>query len=667
MSTITSSSGSVVEKVLRECVETGMLRVSKNDSPVVSVQSRQSEFSSSYNCDIVTVQFADGTQTKVFLKDLSFSRIPKDQARERRERELRIYRDLVGGIDGQAHLGTAKYYGSIWDDEARRYWLMLEYVEGTEVRYCDFAYWIGAIRWLGMMQRYFAQHSDLNDCDYLVRHSPDFFISTLELAIHTVSQLPPSLAHRLTEVLHAYNGLVRVMAKQPKTVVHGSYRPQNVLVNAGAEQLRFCPIDWELAAFGSPLYDVAVFADGFEGPMLHQLLDTYRVSAQEYGIAVLSADETAYVVDCFRLHKIVKSLGKPRDWKLQEETIARYVDRAENLAASCAEAKTTVRRKPFRIVQGDLNEHAAVRAWQSVQSQQPVPASVQILKEKEKSQVYRLTRAGPEGGAVIAKRCRTETAWVERTVYEEILPTLPVTHPRHYGFTEQDDGFCWIFLEDAGTVTYLPRFEEHRIRATQWLGLMHVSAANLAAPAHLPDRGPNHYLNHLRSARQRIVRNIRDPRIDAASLTVLENIATLLDTLESRWSEMETRCGSVPSTLVHGDFRPKNVRVRTTDATLSIFPLDWETAGWGVPAKDISDVPIEVYWSVVREWWPDLSVQALRSLAKIGKLFRWLAALDWETASFTVKPTEKAIRNMTVCRAWLASAMKLAFSKELPS
>src|SRR4030095_16558431 len=130
---------------------------------------------------------------------------------------------------------------------------------------------------------YFVRHLDLNDCNYLVPHSPEFFISTLELAIRTVSQLPPSLAHRLTQILNAYNGLVKVMAQQPKMVVHGSYRPQNVLVNPDAEQLRFCPIDWELAAVGSPLYDVAVFADGFEGPMFHELLNTYMASAREHG------------------------------------------------------------------------------------------------------------------------------------------------------------------------------------------------------------------------------------------------------------------------------------------------------------------------------------------------------------------------------------------------
>src|SRR5207248_10093151 len=123
-------------------------------------------------------------------------------ARRRRERELRIYRDLIGGTEAQAQLGTPRYYGSVWDDKAGRYWLLLEYVDGTEVGYCDFTYWVGAARWLGRMQGYFAQQAEqLRDCDYLIRHDEDFFLSHFELAVRTLSHIPASLAQRLAGIL----------------------------------------------------------------------------------------------------------------------------------------------------------------------------------------------------------------------------------------------------------------------------------------------------------------------------------------------------------------------------------------------------------------------------------------------------------------------------------
>jgi hypothetical protein len=60
----------------------------------------------------------------------------------------------------------------------------------------------------------------------------------------------------------------------------------------------------------------------------------------------------------------------------------------------------------------------------------------------------------------------------------------------------------------------------------------------------------------------------------------------------------------IPSTLVHGDFSPKNVHIRAGNASVDVLPLDWETAGWGVPARDLSDVPIELYCAAVQQWWP---------------------------------------------------------------
>jgi Phosphotransferase enzyme family len=336
MVAVGSQQGEEDEGVLREYLQQILPDVCGRASRIVDIGRRRSEFSSSYDCDILTVQLADGAQVPVFLKNLGFSHIPKDQARWRRERELRIYRELLGSLEAQAQLGTARYYGCVWDETAGRYWLLLEHVPGMEVRYCDFAYWLGAVRWLGRMQGYFAQHAtQLGGCDYLLRHDANFFLASAELAIAAGRHFPPALADRLTHILQTYIGLMKVLANQPLTLVHGSFRPQNVLVNPGAGPLRFCPIDWELAALGSPLYDLAVFADGFAPPMLDQLLESYRLGAEEHNVRVGSGEEARCIVDGFRLHKIVKSLGKPRDWKAEESVISDYVIRGEKLAGAC--------------------------------------------------------------------------------------------------------------------------------------------------------------------------------------------------------------------------------------------------------------------------------------------------------------------------------------------
>lgn len=319
------------------------------------------------------------------------------------------------------------------------------------------------------------------------------------------------------------------------------------------------------------------------------------------------------------------------------------------------------------IIRTDLLEHPAVKAWGELRPGRIEPKSVEILREGKKSAIYRLEGVGPGGAPVIAKRCRTATALIERTIYEEVLPHLPIPVPDYYGFIGEDDRFSWLFLEDVGRERFSPLIEEHRALAARWLGLMHASAARVAAAARLPDGGPGRYREHLRSARRTIQQNSTNPALNADDLAVLETIVSQCNILEMRWSQVEKCCEAMPSTLVHGDFCPKNIRVRTGRAETGLFPLDWETAGWGVPAADLASahgrlpthqVDITSYWSIVRECWPSLDIPAIQRLVIVGRIFRWLAAIDWESTNLPYEWLEKPMNAMRIYQAELAEAMQ---------
>src|SRR5207244_4047785 len=161
---------------------------------------------------------------------------------------------------------------------------------------------------------------------------------------------------------------------------------------------------------------------------------------------------------------------------------------------------------------------------------------------------------------VIAKRCPRAQALLERTFYEEILPHLPVPTLRYYGSEEEPDtGFCWLFLGDADGEPYSPLLEEHRVLAARWLSLLHMSSTCVTPARRLPDRGPDHYLRHLRSAREAILRHLANPGIPAGDMTVLRSIVSRCDFLESRWDSAEKLCDGIPRTFVHGDFKVKNL------------------------------------------------------------------------------------------------------------
>ena len=145
-------------------------------------------------------------------------------------------------------------------------------------------------------------------------------------------------------------------------------------------------------------------------------------------------------------------------------------------------------------------------------------------------------------------------------------------------------------------------------------------------------------------------------------LAVLETIIAQCDLLERRWRRVEKCCEGIPSTLVHGDFRPKNARVRIDPAGVTLFALDWEMAGWGVPAADLWQVDIGAYWSVVRECWPMPGTRlrvsrAMERLANVGNLFRWLAAISWDSTRLEYGGVGKTIAGMRIYQAELSTAL----------
>ena len=154
------------------------------------------------------------------------------------------------------------------------------------------------------------------------------------------------------------------------------------------------------------------------------------------------------------------------------------------------------------VLPEQLEEHRAVKAWRQIQSDRFEPKKIQIVKLKHKTAVYRLTGDGANGSAVIAKRCRATTAVVERLVYEQLLARLLVPALRCYGFVPEAEGeFCWLFLDDAGGHAYSPDSAEHRALAGRWLGTVHRTPVDGDLQALLPDRGPDHYMQRLRSTR----------------------------------------------------------------------------------------------------------------------------------------------------------------------
>ena len=314
------------EPALRECLERILPRVSNRQSAIAAIHSRWSETSSSYETYILTVQLADGGAFEVFLKNYGAFVLVKDEMKQRREREVRVYQHLLE----DANLGTPRYYGTIWDESQGTFWLLLEYVDGTEVRHLETNYWIAAAGWLGQMHGYFTRHAHyLSRLDFLIRHDAHFLSAKANAALDAVSQILPGSIDRFAKILNRYDRVVEAMVVHPPTLIHGAFRPQNVMVSGGSRSMRICAYDWEEAAFGAPLYDLAYLSDGFKPPTLDLMFGMYRQGATRFGMSVPEQEEMRYVVNCFRLHMIVNLLAQARVKQYGESNITKLLAQGE--------------------------------------------------------------------------------------------------------------------------------------------------------------------------------------------------------------------------------------------------------------------------------------------------------------------------------------------------
>jgi hypothetical protein len=247
---------------------------------------------------------------------------------------------------------------------------------------------------------------------------------------------------------------------------------------------------------------------------------------------------------------------------------------------------------------------------------------------------------------------------LEHRIYMEILPAMAVPALRCYGWIDgQDDPFGWLFLEDAGEQNYCPEQGGHAALAGLWLGKLHARAAQ--ASLSVPDRGPAHYLSRLRFARASLLRHQDRPDLRADDRSVLKRLAAHCAVLEARWREVENHCSEMPGTLVHGDFVAKNVYIRADPVGPVLLALDWELAGWGVPAPDlvqglfrgrVASVSPDLasYWAVVRESWPHLTLADVHRWAAWGKLLRLLAMIAWFSAQLASPWLKKPLAGLRI-------------------
>ena len=268
----------------------------------VRVAARQpSQYRTSFPLEELDVELLDGTLLALVLKELSWETL--DDATRRAKppflhdplRELEVYRTVLGTLA----LGTAKLYGS---GENSRPWLLLERIPGPDLTQVgDFEIWREAARWLARM------HDRCRDlrAPRLLSHDEPYHRRWLERAreFRGNEELEPLVA--------GYDGLAALLAGLPRGFIHGEFYASNILVEEGENGVRICPIDWELAAIGPALIDLAALTAGsWSEDEQTELVLAYRDSLS----VPPSADTLLADLDLCRLQVALQWLGWSRDW-----------------------------------------------------------------------------------------------------------------------------------------------------------------------------------------------------------------------------------------------------------------------------------------------------------------------------------------------------------------
>ena len=318
-------SGTSAQAFIKAHLETELPRRFGHPVKIVEMRWDEIERQTSFSAQILTLQMDRGGPLKLFVKDYSSSSLPKEGLAQRSTREHRVYRDLLS----QVTMNTPHYYGAAQIPGSNGFYLLIEFVEGIWLDYRGFDDWTRAAAWLGQLHGAFTNHqNELASADYLDTHDAAFFRTKAENALKSVVEFSPAQASRLAPVLEGYDEIVNIMTAQPRTLVHGSFRLRNVLVTPTDTPVRICPVDWELAARGGGLYDLAFVADGFNPEKVNTLLDAYLDQFSKHAIAWTSREKMTSAIHCFRLHKIMKSLSDSVSLKFSREAVDEYVDMA---------------------------------------------------------------------------------------------------------------------------------------------------------------------------------------------------------------------------------------------------------------------------------------------------------------------------------------------------
>jgi hypothetical protein len=237
---------------------------------IVKLDRRPASQRSSFAIEEIDAQLDNGTTLQLMFKNVSEQGL-LEPARHAKPaflhdplREIQTYQTILASN----RLSTAICYGAVADPRIGRYWLFLEQVPGLELYAVGFATWERVSRWLAVMHALFAGDTELlrqPTAGRLLDYNGDFYRTWMrrcQACLRQATSAPADALRRIDRLAEHYDSVVERLVALPSTFIHGEFYASNVLVQGTAGALRVCPVDWEMAAVGPGLIDLAALTTG---------------------------------------------------------------------------------------------------------------------------------------------------------------------------------------------------------------------------------------------------------------------------------------------------------------------------------------------------------------------------------------------------------------------
>jgi len=291
--------------------------------PMTRLERRPGPYRSSFAIEELSVETAAGKRIDLVFKDVGpkglgpAARGAKPAFLYEPLREPETYTRILGPLVPDA----PAVHAIVAAPDRGRYWLFLERVDGTPLHEVgELGRWRQAARWLAGL------HERCRDArhPYLLRYDAELYGQWLERAVTLRSEAG-------TWLREVYPYAIERLCAAPLVFLHGEFYASNVLVADDGGRTRIRPVDWEMAAVGPALLDLAALTSGrWTAEQRRELATAYydAVADNRWAKRASFDEELASA----RLHVAVQWLGWSDTWNPPPEHDHDWLEEAQAAA-----------------------------------------------------------------------------------------------------------------------------------------------------------------------------------------------------------------------------------------------------------------------------------------------------------------------------------------------